>query len=537
MKQKTKLLTIITLLCISLLTVCSGLTVFAAVKSTTVSEGRYWLKNLNGKYLTMTDDKNGGTLKMASLDKSSKKQVFIQEKDGSNKYYTLTAYGSGSDRVVNVYADKSASGKKVVLYDKVTKTSACKTQRWYWVYDSKNKAYSLRPADNTKLALTVSGSTVKLAAYKENNKNQLWKFVEIPVTSVKLDSAGFAMKRGTSCTLKATVTPAFATNKSLTWKSNNSRVTVDSKGKVTVSSSAKLTNTARITVANNTSGKSASCLITPVANVPVSSVSLNTASANLIPGQTKTLTAVIKPATATEKGVTWKSSDIRIVSVNSKGVLTAKKDGTATITVTTNDKKKTAKCKVTVSSSYAMKFSIYNQGYKDWRNSLMGTDDKNATIGMYGCTTTCLAGIENYYNEYVFGKSTRYTPKTIAKQLKYKKGYLQGSGLWTEKYYDSIGTSYKAIFNQVKKGNPVLVQLLLGKDNYHWVVIYGYQNVKYENGEPVLSASNFLVADPGGKSKLGKTKKYGSTGKALLSTIYQGKKITKAKIRTKTVWK
>jgi uncharacterized repeat protein (TIGR02543 family) len=81
--------------------------------------------------------------------------------------------------------------------------------------------------------------------------------------------------------------------------------------------------------------------------VAVTGVSLSPTSAVLIAGQTTTLTATVAPASATNKNVTWSTSNSSVATV-SNGVVTAKGMGTATITATTENGGYTATCAVTV---------------------------------------------------------------------------------------------------------------------------------------------------------------------------------------------
>ena len=94
------------------------------------------------------------------------------------------------------------------------------------------------------------------------------------------------------------------------------------------------------------SGAVARAAATPVS--PVTGVSLNQSSLLLPVGGSKTLTAAVMPDHATNKGVTWKSSDAAIATVDSAGRVTGVKAGMATITATTADGGKTASCDVTV---------------------------------------------------------------------------------------------------------------------------------------------------------------------------------------------
>ncbi|MEM5017005.1 Ig-like domain-containing protein [Metabacillus indicus] len=83
--------------------------------------------------------------------------------------------------------------------------------------------------------------------------------------------------------------------------------------------------------------------------VPVTGVKINKTEAALTAaGQKTTLSAAVEPSNATNKKVTWSSSDETVATVSASGVVTAVKNGTATITATTEDGQKTAACTVTV---------------------------------------------------------------------------------------------------------------------------------------------------------------------------------------------
>ena len=85
--------------------------------------------------------------------------------------------------------------------------------------------------------------------------------------------------------------------------------------------------------------------------VPVFNVELNNHKLLLEVGQTETLIATVNPSGATEKAVSWSSSDNSVVLVD-KGNLTAVAPGSATITVTTKEGNKTATCTVKVFIPY-----------------------------------------------------------------------------------------------------------------------------------------------------------------------------------------
>ena len=84
--------------------------------------------------------------------------------------------------------------------------------------------------------------------------------------------------------------------------------------------------------------------------VAVSGVSLSKTTLSLLEGGSETLTATVAPSNATNKAVSWKSSDAGTATVDSNGKVTAVKAGSATITVTTSDGGKTATCSVIVTA-------------------------------------------------------------------------------------------------------------------------------------------------------------------------------------------
>ncbi|AGK96719.1 Ig-like domain-containing protein [Clostridium pasteurianum] len=165
-------------------------------------------------------------------------------------------------------------------------------------------------------------------------------------TSLSLSETSDTLPVGGTDTLTALlVTPGNATNSDINnavkWTSSNINVTtVDSTGKVTAVSAGTATITATL------GNKKASCTVT--VNTPVTSVTLNKTTDILTVGSTDTLTATVAPDNATNKAVTWSSSDTNVATVDNTGKVTAVDAGTATITVTTVDGSKTASCTVTV---------------------------------------------------------------------------------------------------------------------------------------------------------------------------------------------
>ena len=90
-------------------------------------------------------------------------------------------------------------------------------------------------------------------------------------------------------------------------------------------------------------------IITLDAAILVESITLSRSSATMTEGETLNLTATVTPDDATDKSITWSSSNTNVASVDADGKVTAKAEGTATITATANDGSGVkASCEVTV---------------------------------------------------------------------------------------------------------------------------------------------------------------------------------------------
>ena len=174
---------------------------------------------------------------------------------------------------------------------------------------------------------------------------------EKSVTGVSLNKSAITLKVNQSETLIANVLPEKAANKAVTWTSSNSLVaSVLPNGLVT--GIAK--GTATIMVITQDGNFMATCTVTVSASAsefPVTSVQLNKTELTLGIGVSETLTATVLPTNATNKNVTWTSSNTPIATVNGTGLVTAVAQGTATITVTTVEGGYTATCEVTCVNS------------------------------------------------------------------------------------------------------------------------------------------------------------------------------------------
>jgi uncharacterized protein YjdB len=207
---------------------------------------------------------------------------------------------------------------------------------------------SVAKVDNGKVTATNPGTatitaTSEDSGYKASCKVTV-KAKPIPVTGVALDKTSIEIIEGDFTELKAIITPENATNKNVIWSSSDKSVVRVEDGKVTAINIGMVT----ITVTTEDGGYKASCKVTVKERVyPVTGVSLNKTSLEITEGDFSELIATISPSNATNKNVSWTSSDETIATVE-HGKVKAIKPGSATITVTTEDGGHTATCQVTV---------------------------------------------------------------------------------------------------------------------------------------------------------------------------------------------
>lgn len=203
-------------------------------------------------------------------------------------------------------------------------------------------------SSNTKVATVDTKGNIKgvangkatiTATAKDNSKVAKTVAVTVSAKTVKVNKTSLSITEGKSETLKATVSPSDSTDKTVSWKSSNTKVAkVDSKGKVTGVKKGTATITASVKGAKEVKVK-----VTITAPVAAKSIKVNKTAATLDKGKTLTLSATVSPSNTTNKTVKWKTSNDKVAKVDSKGKVTALGAGTAKITAsTTNGKNATA---------------------------------------------------------------------------------------------------------------------------------------------------------------------------------------------------
>lgn len=170
--------------------------------------------------------------------------------------------------------------------------------------------------------------------------------VGVGVEKIELDKSELSLKKGESASLKATIFPENASDKSLKWGSSDVSVaTVDAYGNVKAEGNGEAT----VFVSSSDGGFTAYCNVK--VGTSVTGISLDPREFTLETiGSSFTIKPVISPEDASDLGVVWESADTKVVSVASDGTVTAIGPGTTTVTATTNDGSFTSNCVVSVKS-------------------------------------------------------------------------------------------------------------------------------------------------------------------------------------------
>ena len=324
---------------------------------------------INPASLALDEGESAQLTAIVSPDNATDKTITWSSSDAtiaSVENGSVTAHKEGTAIITAQAGDKSAScvvkvSKKTIPVESIelNKTSLNLTEG-----ESETLTATLKPDNATDKTVTWSSSDSAIASVENGNVTAHKEGIatitakagdksatcivsvsknDIPVESIFLNLTSLTIEEGQTAQLIASINPSNASDRTLTWSSDNESVaTVNQEGWVT----AIKTGTANISA--HAGGKTASCRVTVTDKViPVTSVMLNKTTLSLEKGKSETLIATVKPDDATDKTVSWSSSDNVIATVDQNGKVTANKGGTAIIKASSGSI--TASCTVTVS--------------------------------------------------------------------------------------------------------------------------------------------------------------------------------------------
>jgi uncharacterized protein YjdB len=271
--------------------------------------------------------------------------ITVSAKDGQGAKATCKV--TVKQKVTSIKASVSSKtvyiGKPYTLSVKVSPSNATNKKL---SYSSSNKSVATVSSSGKITAKKKGTAKITIKTTDGTNKKITVKVtVKRPVTKVKLSATKKTLNAGATYRLKATASPTSANSRKVTYSSSNKSVaTVSSTGKI----KAKKGGTAIITVkAKDGQGAKATCKIT--VRQKVTSIKPSVSSKTVYVGKPYTLSVKVYPSSASNKGLSYSSSNKAVATVSSSGKITPKKKGTAIITIKTKDgssKKKTVRVTV-----------------------------------------------------------------------------------------------------------------------------------------------------------------------------------------------
>ncbi len=264
---------------------------------------------------------------------------------------------------------------------------------------------------------TVSSMTFKW--HYANPNNTVIDKVDIDITGLGILGPSSVNDVSNTAQFQVTYSPSNTTQRSITWSvvSGSDYASIDEKGLLTVKGGANgSTVKIRATSKDNSSvyAEKSVTVTYKIASVSVTGVSLSKSVLSLAVGESETLVATVAPERATDRSVTWESSNKNVATVNQNGTVKAVAAGSALIGVRTNDGGFTARCNLTVA----------------------------AVVNEYTLTVNCTTpGATVKVLEYVAGQSSiadavtytepmTFRENTTVKVWAYKNGMI-GSGMQT----------------------------------------------------------------------------------------------------------
>lgn len=200
---------------------------------------------------------------------------------------------------------------------------------------------------------TVSSMTFKW--HYANPNNTVIDKVDIDITGLGILGPSTVNDVSNTAQFQVTYSPSSTTQRSITWSvvSGSDYASIDEKGLLTVKGGANgSTVKIRATSKDNSSvyAEKSVTVTYKIASVSVTGVSLSKSVLSLAVGESETLVATVAPERATDRSVTWESSNKNVATVNQNGTVKAVAAGSAVIGVRTNDGGFTARCNLTVAA-------------------------------------------------------------------------------------------------------------------------------------------------------------------------------------------
>ena len=369
------------------------------------------------------DGQTGGTLAVSEAG-TYKVEVTATSQAGATSKETASIVIPAFEHSYSWQSDKTNHWKHCSIGNEDTAQEAHQFDGWTVI-----KQASIGVEGEKERTCTVCG-------YKETATIPAIYIPSYPVTGIKVSPDTLTLNRkDETAQLTAEVIPSYADNTRVTWKSSDeSVVTVDEKGKVTAVGN----GTATITVTSVSGNYTATVAVTVKIPVEIEKISIEAEKETLTKiGESTELKVKIEPENADAQKLIWKSENEMIAAVDENGKVTAIGNGTAIITVTTEDGKNTASITITVKIPDE---PVINKTKGFGRLKVRSVNQTKTSITL---EWSKLDGVDGYL---VYGNRCNTNTKTYKYQ---KLATITNGRTWTHKNLKK-GTFYKYIVKAYK---------------------------------------------------------------------------------------
>ena len=308
------------------------------------------------------------------LKQDGKIDIYFEEIPNPFPNYTVTVTSHGDHGYVICNGETIRNGSKEFTVEEGMELSAIGyPDELYRIAKTRTQKDGYIGYVSEYIDKTSKSHSASVSSLKQNAKIEFYyeELPKIKAENISLSSTAKSLYINDTETLIATVSPSETTTKTVEWQSSDESIaSVTQDGVVTALKVGTCVITAKTTDGSNLSAK---CTIT--VKQQVTAIALSDETASLWVGDTKTITATATPTTANNTAVNWTSSNNNVATVSSEGVITAKGQGTCTITCTAADGYgTTSTCEITV------KQQVTSIALSETTTSLWIGDTKTITV-------------------------------------------------------------------------------------------------------------------------------------------------------------
>lgn len=254
------------------------------------------------------------------------------EEGGFSAICTVTVTEKVTKVSLNHTSYRLIKGRSVALKATVASNTATNSKvKW----TTSNKKIATVSQSGKVTGKNIGTCTIKATAKDGSKRSASCKIRVIRVAKgLQINKTYLRVMEGTTTKLKTRFTPKNASIKSLKWETSDETIaTITSKGLITGVTPGTCTVTARTTDGSNIK---VSCIVNVYERVPSTGVTVAASDLIIVKGMTQSAGATVNPANTTDK-IRYYSDNKSVATVSSKGKITARKPGNATITVSVGD--------------------------------------------------------------------------------------------------------------------------------------------------------------------------------------------------------